>query len=654
MPVQSEAFTSAPEPHLTPCPGESAGARAWLLGGHAMLDDAGRILLANEALAQWLGATPETLAGRRVVEAVAVRMPGCQERLERLLASPRPFDHARLGAENAPPGSALLVEKATHGATHFLHLNTLCSHESFSADWPPAVCQQVLLRLRVAETRLQHLEQRWPGVIFTQRPDFSFAAASRHIEDFTGLTAEDWINRGEPFLAVVHEADEAEVRQHLQQAQDAPHGLQQTFRVRHHRTGRIVHVWEQRQPVRTVGGLLLGYEGIWLDVTRQALAEKRLSSLSWKETLSVLTTGLAHDFNNILAGIFSLSESYEAQVGPGHPFHEGVALIKSNTTQAIQLLQRIRSLHHWKIGGRNYHDFNFEVNEVTDLVRKIAPKRIRLEAEIAAGQLPVYVDAVALRQVVINLALNAFDAMPNGGKLRLRTSRQAAFPPQTHLRGAVARLPCVCFEIQDDGHGIPARHLDSIFDAFFTTKPMNKGSGLGLYNARLFVEEHGGAISVESAEQAGTTFRLWLPEANFTEAEQMDTRRPPRRHTLLLAGGAGSLLYRTAVFLRQCDFYVVVATTLGEIQELLHSPDFEFSGLMLLVEGAQDRGLLEAITLVEKAKLPLKKIVQVIGCSPDELDAPGLNHLDLIIPPDMAEPEILSRLKDALEDGGAA
>jgi nitrogen-specific signal transduction histidine kinase len=134
------------------------------------------------------------------------------------------------------------------------------------------------------------------------------------------------------------------------------------------------------------GDLVLGYEGVWLDVTRQTIAEKRLSSAAWKETLAVLTMGLAHDFSNVMAGIHSISESFLAQIDAQNPFHEGMSLIRQNSLQASQLVQRIINLHHGKTGERNYHDLNEIVGGLVELGRKIIPRRIEITIELARNR----------------------------------------------------------------------------------------------------------------------------------------------------------------------------------------------------------------------------------------------------------------------------
>lgn len=246
----------------------------------------------------------------------------------------------------------------------------------------------------------------------------------------------------------------------------------------------------------------------------------------------------------------------------GHPFKEGLTLIQKNSGQANQLVQRMINLHLGQIGERSYHNLNDVVRDIIDLVAKILPRRIQIESELAPGTLAIYADLVELRQAVINLLLNAADAMPQGGKLTLKTSRHEDLPKIEHMKGSLPRLPCLCLTIRDTGTGIKERHLAAIFDPFFTTKA--KGSGLGLYNARVAVENHSGAISVESKEGAGTSFHFWLPEADLSESAPKPADpawTAQARRTLLLLGQTGEVLDKTAEWLRSHNYYVVLGTT---------------------------------------------------------------------------------------------
>lgn len=496
------------------------------------------------------------------------------------------------------------------------------------------------------DASFENLLEHWPGVLFRQRPDLTFDFAPPRLTELTGLALDRWHCDPELLWKVVHEQDAEDFRQQIQHAAHAAEGLHHTFRLRHAITGRVTYLSEFRRPLLDASGQLNGYEGFWVDQTRQTVSEKRLATAAWKETLALLTLGLAHDFNNVLGGILGLSESFLAQIPSDHPFHEGLVLMKRNTHQAAQLVQRIVQLHSVKTGHHGYHDLNTITTASAELIGKIIPKRIQFSTRLDPQPLSLYVDDVELQQVIINLSLNAADAMTDRGELSFTTSLHLQRPHREYQVGAAPRLPAVCLRVTDTGSGIKARHLGSIFEPFFTTKPMNKGSGLGLYNARLFIEKHHGAIAVTSTEGVGTTFELWLPQADFTEAENAQELSSRRRRRLLLAGQPGRALDSTAEFLRQHNYHVIVGAT--DAEEHLRSGDGAFDALLVLIE-PQDASFLPLLQLVRKQRLPLKIILQTVGCNQDEVDTQILGRADLVIPADLPQENILKQLAEALD-----
>jgi signal transduction histidine kinase len=492
----------------------------------------------------------------------------------------------------------------------------------------------------------------WPCVIFSQRPDFSLQFATANIKDLTGLDAADWCSQRDRFWEVVHESDAADLRQQFKRAAQSSSPVSNTYRIRHVLTGRVAYILEHRHPALSPDGNLLGYEVVWVNVTRQTIAEKRLSTAAWKETLAVLTLGMAHDFTNVIAGIHSLSESFLAQVDAKHPFHEGLSLIKKSSLQASQLVQRMINLHLGQTGERNYHNLNDIASDLVELVKKILPRRIQLAAELSESRLPAYLDVVEFRQVVINLILNAAHAMPRGGQLTLRTSRHEKLPAMENMKGTVPRLPCICLTIQDTGCGIKQRHLASIFDPFFTTKA--KGSGLGLYNTRLAIEKLQGAISVVSKEGAGTSFQIWLPEADFSESrrhEEAATRQRQTRRSLLLLGLSGEVFDKTAELLRSHNYHIVTAGSSDGLADLLQSSDYHFDGVFLLAE-PDDSALNSLPAEVRQQNKNVKLVLKLAGCNQDDLDAQLLGDIDLLLNADLSEADMLLKLKSFFDQSG--
>ncbi len=633
---------------------ESFLPRCWLEGGAAVLDTAGLMLAVNEPLCIWLEKPAQSLVGISFWETLGELSLDWQHALARLRDSSAPFEriNLKLEAEGAHSLQWFTLEIGRGPQNGYARLSSMLPPLADLEEgiWDEylrndAARREMFVRLLQAEARLEGLTRRWPCVIFTQRPDFSLQFASPNIRELTGMDAVDWSSHKGRFWDLVHESDAAELQLQFKRAVQTRSAVTNTYRIRHAVTGRVAYVLEHRQPAISKGGLLLGYEVVWLDVTRQTIAEKRLSTAAWKETLAVLTLGMAHDFTNIIAGIHSLSESFLSSLEPAHPFYEGLSLIKKSSLQASQLVQRMINLHLGQAGERNYHNLNDIAKDLVELITQILSRRIMVSTELASTPLAVYLDVVEFRQVVINLMLNAADAMPQGGRLTLRTTRHEALPALDNAKGVLPRLPCVCLTIQDSGTGIKQRHLASIFDPFFTTKA--KGSGLGLYNARIAMEKHQGAISVISKEGAGTSFQLWLPEADFSESARVEaegkrTRRA--RRSLLLLGQAGEVLDKTAEMLRSHNYHIVVAAGADTLGDLLQTSDYQFTGVLLLAE-PNDPALPSLAAELRQQKKDLKVVLKLAGCHQDELDGQFLKEIDLLLTADLSEADTLLKLK---------
>src|SRR5581483_8283368 len=645
----------APAKPATPASLALSTPRSWLEGGMAILDSPGRILEVNESLAHWFERPGKELIGQRFWEILGALLPQWQPSLAELGRGSEPFARRELKLSSATDENVsqwFVIESARGRENCFVRLNSVLPplSELEEGVWDEhlrndSARREMFTRLLRAEAQLAGLAKRWPCVIFSQRPDFSLQFASPNIEELTGIPTAEWSNQPRRFWELVHESDATELQQQCKRSVQTRAGVTSTYRIRHAQSGQIAYILEHRQPAVSRNGLLLGYEVVWLDVTRQTIAEKRLSTAAWKETLAVLTLGMAHDFTNIIAGIHSLSESFLTDMAPDHPFREGLGLIKNNSLQASQLVKRMVHLHVGQTGERGYHSLNDVTSDLVDLVKKILPRRIRTSTDLSPKQLAVYLDVVEFRQVVINLILNAADAMPNGGALTLRTSRHEQLPELRHFKGVVPRQPCVCLAIEDTGAGIKERHLSSIFDPFFTTKA--KGSGLGLYNARIAIEKHQGAISVSSEEGVGARFCLWLPEADFTESQQAsdEARRNRRsRKCLLLLGQPGEMREKTAELLRSHDFHVVVAASTDNLSELLDSPDYQFDGILLLVE-AHDPTLASLPSDVRQQKKDIKIAAKLAGCNQDDVDGRLLAKVDLLLTSDLSEADMLDKLR---------
>ncbi len=657
------AFSSMPpisNPEEPPLPTLEAADRAqfdppsgrWLEGGLAVLNAAGKVLEVNTALASWLDQPVTALVGQPLASTLAAYCEDWREAWERLSEPGVTFKQAdwAVPATEYDAAQHFKVELTQAGPARLFRLNSSLSSSQELLEQGCERClstvparRETYFRLLRAEEQLAALMQRWPGIVFSQRPDGSFYFVSPRIEEFTGISREEWEKPPGRFWNVIHEADLQSMQRQFGAAAETRQPLTSTFRIRHATTGKVAYVLEHRQALFSSSGLHLGYEGVWIDLTRQTLVEKRLDAAAWKETLASLTMGLAHDFRNVMAGIIGLTETFQAQLEPAHPFQQSLALMRSNAWQASQSIQRILQLHQGRSGEKNYQDLNVLANEMVEMCRRMLSRRIRIDIVLAPDRLPFFVDPFEFHQAFLNLAVNARDAMPHGGPLRVETSRHTALPELKFIRGKLPRLPAVCLAMKDTGSGIPSRHLPSIFDPFFTTKALDKGSGLGLYNVLLFVEKHHGAVSVDSEEGQGTTFRLWLPEADFTEAERA-AQAPESEHTLLVVGAPGQALESTAEFLRANAFYAVVATNLRSAWECLRSPHYQFDAVILQTTAQFPHFFAD----IRKEALPVKLILQVIGCNPDELESSFVQRADLVWSAETMGHEVVRKIRSLL------
>ena len=386
--------------------------------------------------------------------------------------------------------------------------------------------------------------QSWPGLFFSQWPDLRFEWVTPEMARFLGVTARSLKGSPDRFWSFVHPADREALRKEFEFGADwdvaAPEdgrtpaafrkGIRfgaklgqwktHAFRVRLRPMERVAYISECRRPRLDPSGKVCGYDGFWTDMTRQTLAEQRLLLAGWKATLADLTPGLAHDFNNALTGILGLSEAYLAQIDAKHSFHDGLRIIQHKAREASELIQRIARLYQEKTGSRSYHDANSMVAEVWEILSKVISKRIEVSAKYAADSLPVYLDAVEFRRVLLGLAFSAVNAMPGQGKLHLRASRRDTPPEPRHLLGKMPRQPLICVSIMNSGPGFKINQRDGVCGPFAPPGETMEGSDPPLHHARLFVERSSGAISVESRPKVQTTFSLWLPQADFTEAEE--------------------------------------------------------------------------------------------------------------------------------------
>ena len=257
-----------------------------------------------------------------------------------------------------------------------------------------------------------------------------------------------------------------------------------------------------------------------VDIERMRIEQERnrlqaeLVEAQKLETLGTLTGGIAHDFNNILAAILPaiqiVRRKFIAQT-PG--LERYLNIIEQAAHRGSELTQQLLSFARRSIAEPHVFNLNTTIQETIQLLSRSIPKDIIFEKILDESLLPIKGNEAQIQQVLMNLAINARDAMPGGGVLRFRTRNVSLDEAAVRQRFVLKPGQYVELDVSDTGLGIAKEHLQRIFEPFFTTKDRGKGTGLGLSVAYGIVRAHGGDIEVESAEGQGTTFRLYFPAA---------------------------------------------------------------------------------------------------------------------------------------------
>jgi signal transduction histidine kinase/CheY-like chemotaxis protein len=242
----------------------------------------------------------------------------------------------------------------------------------------------------------------------------------------------------------------------------------------------------------------------------RARAEAELQAMESKqlEMVGRLAAGVAHDFNNNLTAIMGSAELLKLELPDQHSSHELTSSILLASQRLAELTRQLLAYSRKARMLQSPTDLHAVIEQAVTLARRSMDPNITIVTELNATHTTVTGDAALLQSAVLNLLVNARDAMPSGGRLTVATS-------SVELTRASARGlppgPCMVLEVIDTGRGIPKEQVPNIFDPFFTTKPVGKGTGLGLASVAGTVKAHGGSIEVNSDVDAGTAFRVYLP-----------------------------------------------------------------------------------------------------------------------------------------------
>jgi CheY-like chemotaxis protein len=284
------------------------------------------------------------------------------------------------------------------------------------------------------------------------------------------------------------------------------------------------------------------------------------------EAMGVLAGGIAHDFNNILTTILGNAQLGLMQIQPDNPLHKRFADIEKTAHKAAALTKQILAFSRRQPLEPRVIDINELITDFSKMLRRLIGEHIESDIVTTEKPCPVLADPNSLEQVLMNFAVNARDAMPDGGTFTITSERLI---PDEKLRYRYPDLHSeeyVLITISDTGTGIPEKILSRIFEPFFTTKETGKGTGLGLSVVHGIIKQHNGVIDVDSKLNQGTTFKIYLPITHSSPAEKTDNVQSeiPRGSETVLIAEDETHLREMAVNALQSLGYTVLSSKDGE------------------------------------------------------------------------------------------
>jgi len=286
-------------------------------------------------------------------------------------------------------------------------------------------------------------------------------------------------------------------------------------------------------PVKDNDGNIINYVAVKRDITHHLILENQIRQSQKMQAIGALAGGVAHDFNNILTAILGYAELSQARCLPDSLLHNNMEEIIRAADRAAQLVDQI--LKFSRQGEKSVASLQMSliVKEVLKLIRASLPANIELVADIMQDAY-VKADPTQIHQIVMNLCTNAYQALEGrGGVIQIRLYTKDLSPKEGVEVGNLQHGTYVCLQVQDNGVGIAQEYLQRIFDPYFTTKKINEGTGLGLSVVHGIVNDHRGAVSVESTPNKGACFTVFLPKA---EKESADDKRERQTFSLHEAG----------------------------------------------------------------------------------------------------------------------
>ncbi|MBP6715796.1 MAG: response regulator [Acidobacteria bacterium] len=497
---------------------------------------------------------------------------------------------------------------------------------------PPQSDEGALLTLALG--RLRKLASQLPGVVyqFRLRPDGTscFPYASDRIREIYRVTPAEVAEDASAVFAVLHPDDHAAVMASILASAESLQPWQHEYRVQFP-NGDVRWLYGDAEPEREPDGSVL-WHGFISDITTRKATEQARDELEAQlrqaqkvESIGRLAGGVAHDFNNLLTSVLGFATLAKGKLPPGSPASRDLDRVIESAERGAGLTQQLLAFARRRIVHPEVVNLHSVLGRIGPMIRRLLGEHIELVVDSSSRLGAVKIDVGSVEQLIMNLSLNARDAMPQGGTLTIRAETVTLSAAQARLFVDVAEGPHVRLVVDDTGSGMPADVQARVFEPFFTTKPVGQGTGLGLAVCHGIVQQAGGHILARSEEGRGTTFEIYLPvvEAALPVPPVRAVHAPPRgTETLLVVEDDSTILTLVSQVLARLGYRVLSASDGPSALEMYGAPDVPIDLLLTDVVMPRMSGRELALRLLERR--PGLKVLYASGYTADAIVQHGV------------------------------
>ena len=583
------------------------------------LDVDGRITAINRKGCDLLGWAEAELIGRDWVDTCVP--PRIREDLHRKFGS---LVHGDFAPVENPVLTRTGDERMIEWRNNLLRDDSGQVIGTFSSGTDITERHQAVEALRTAEERMRFALEGAGVGIWDMEFATGVARMSEIMEQHFGLEPGSFAGTFDAFIHAVHPGDREELIATINEAIKSGG----EFRIQHRAlrpdgtvrwlssAGRIA-VDSQGKAVRGIA--------ISSDITDRRSLEAQYHQAQKMEAIGRLAGGVAHDFNNLLTAILGYCQLLLEDLGPGDPRRADVLEIHRAGESAAGLTRQLLAFSRKQIIEPAILDLNVIVGGVRSMLQRLIGEDVKFALNLRPGVAPIRADAGQMEQIVLNLAVNARDAMPAGGTLTIETANVELDENYATRHFAVKPGAYVCLTVSDTGTGMSQEVQQRLFEPFFTTKEAGKGTGLGLATVHGIVTRIGGSIGVYSEVGRGTSFAIYLPQASPSDVAAKQAPAPARTttagETILVVDDAPGLREMTRRMLERQGYTVLLAASADEAMHV-----FESSAVIdvLLTDVIMPGGSGPELVARLAATHPGLKVVYMSGYTDDAISHHGM------------------------------